>query len=141
VFLNVMDIFDDTFQYFCVSPFRHGARPVSTKYNVCTKYIFGLPTRQTFCSFWCLSLPTRGTPRLYEIQRLYKIHFWGCLHVKLFRSFLRLSLPTRGTPRLYEIQRLYKNTFFWGGTLQSPLFSILFRNLAVFLNITKIYVQ
>jgi len=38
-----MDIFDDTFQYFCVSPFRHGARPVSTEiqtHRVYTKMQF-----------------------------------------------------------------------------------------------------
>jgi len=35
---------------------------------------------QTFCSFLCLSLPTRGTPRLYEIQRtafVQKCNFLG----------------------------------------------------------------
>ena len=112
----------------CVFPFRHGARPVSTKYNVCTKiHLLGDDTSNFL--FFLVSFPsdTGHAPSLQNTTFVQK-HIFGCLHVKLFCFFWCLSLPTRGTPRLYEIHllarpvstkynvphvpRMYRNTFF-----------------------------
>ena len=52
-----------------VSPSRHGARPVSTGFLVSKEIVFGTLNNVKICrkdSFWCLSLATRGTPRLYR---------------------------------------------------------------------------
>ena len=86
----------------CVFSFRHGARPVSTK------YIFWLAMHhKPLC---VCTVDTRRAACRKQISTIYEKHtignqswFWQ------FAFFPYLSLPRRGTPRLYEIHFLVGN--------------------------------
>jgi hypothetical protein len=78
------------------SPFRHGARPVSTK------YIFERTDTPQSLSANCRDAACRVSPA--KINKHGGKYNWKSMMIlHNFHSSRCLSLPTRGTPRLYEI--------------------------------------